>query len=133
MAYTPYVTVEEYEGMGYESFEGIEQSLLLASRHIDTLTFNRIIAIGFDKLTDFQKEIIKQVVSVQAMFEHENADEITNVLKGYSINGVTAQFGDGVGVQTLNGVTISRTNYKLLEQTGLCCRLARHLWHDTRI
>lgn len=132
MAYTPYVTVEEYIEMGYTQFDGLEQALVTASRHIDTLTFNRIVAIGFDNLTEFQQDIIKEITASQTEFEYENADEINSVLKGYSINGVTATFGDGVGVRTVDGVTISRMNYSILEQTGLCCRLAREIWRNTQ-
>lgn len=132
MAYTPYATVEDYEVLGLEEFDGIESALILASRHIDTLTFNRIVAMGFENLTEFQKDLIKQVVCFQAQFEYENADEINNLLRGYSINGVRADFGDGIGVQTVEGITISRSNYSLLEQTGLCCRLAREVWRNTQ-
>ena len=130
MAYTPYITVEEYIGMGFEAFDGLEKAIVIASRHIDTLTFNRIVAIGFDNLTDFQKDIIKEVVASQTQFEYENADQIYSLLKGYSINGVSADFGDSLGVETINGVTIPRSNYSFLNQTGLCCRLARFIWPD---
>lgn len=44
-------------------------------------------------MTAFQKETIKEVVCMQADFEYENADEINTILSGYSINGVSAQFG----------------------------------------
>ena len=128
--YTPYVTLEEYENMGFELFgeeDEVQRGLITASRHIDTLTFNRIVAIGFENLTEFQQDIIKEVTCRQAIFEYENADEIESVLSGYTINGVTARFGDGAGVQTVDGVTISRSNYSFLQQTGLCCRLARFI------
>ena len=128
MAYTPYATVSDYEALGLETFDGIEDALRVASRHIDTLTFNRIVAAGFDNLTEFQQDIIKEVTCRQAQFEYENADEINSVLSGYSINGVTARFGDGMGVQTVGGITIAKTLYSFLEQTGLCCRLARQIW-----
>ena len=132
MAYTPYATVSDYETLGLTTFDGLEDALRMASRHIDTLTFNRIVAAGFDNLTEFQQEIIKEVVCKQALFEYENADEIENVLQGYTINGVTARFGDGVGVKTMGGVTMSKSLYSILEQTGLCCRLARFIWRNTQ-
>ena len=37
----------------------IDKALLDASIHIDSLTYNRIRAVGFDNLTDFQQYIIK--------------------------------------------------------------------------
>lgn len=37
--------------------EQIERRLKQASRHIDSLTFNRITSRGFDNLTEFQQAI----------------------------------------------------------------------------
>lgn len=47
----------------------IDKSLRKASRHIDTLTFNRVNGLGFENLTDFQKDIIKEVTCELAEFE----------------------------------------------------------------
>lgn len=132
MAYTPYATYSDYTSLGLYEFgeeDAINNALKVASRHIDTLTFNRILgAGGLENLTDFQQEIIKEVTCRQALFEYENADAIESVLTGYTINGVTARFGDGVGVKTQDGVTMSASLYSFLEQTGLCTRLARYIW-----
>ena len=133
MAYTPYVTYSDYEDLGFEEFaseEEMNSALLQASRHIDTLTFNRIVAVGFENLTEFQQGIIKEVCCRQAQFEYENADALESVLQGYTINGVTARFGDGVGVMTDNGITMPTSLYSILEQTGLCCRLATYSWRS---
>lgn len=127
MPYTTYVTKEEY----LEDFEGraipgeeLEKSLKAASRHIDTLTYNRIVGRGFSSLTQFQKETIKEVVCLQAEFEHENADEIESVLSSYSINGTSVSFGSSWNVFTEYGIAMRKDVYALLCQTGLCCRLA---------
>ena len=119
--YTPYVTVEEYK-KNYSDIpdENIEKSLKKASRHIDTLTFNRIQGIGFDNLTEFQKEIIKEVTCELASFEYENEDVITSVLNSYSINGVSMSFGDSWNIKVLKGVAIPTELYETLSQTGLC-------------
>ena len=135
MAYTPYATYSDYTSYGFNEFgtqDEINNALRMASRHIDTLTFNRIVAMGFENLTEFQQDIVKEVVCRQALFEYENADEINSVLKGYSINGVSAEYGDSMGVKTQDGVTISKSLYSFLEQTGLCCRLARYAWRSTQ-
>ena len=58
MTYKPYLNVDEYTG-DIPSAK-LEKQLLQASRHIDVLTYNRIVG-NFDKLTEFQKEIIKEV------------------------------------------------------------------------
>lgn len=103
----------------------IEGFLLLASRNIDTLTYNRIVGQGVDNLTQFQREVIQEVVCRQAVFLYENQDEINTILSSYSINGVSAQFGSSWNVKIQNGVAMKKDVYSLLCQTGLCCRLAR--------
>ena len=128
MSYKPYVSKEEYK----DSYNGsvipdgdLERVLRQASRHIDSLTFNRIVAAGFDHMTAFQQETIKEVVCMQADFEYENADEINTILSSYSINGVSAQFGSSWNVFMEKGMAMKRDVYSLLMQTGLCCRIAR--------
>lgn len=128
MAYEPYVTPEYYR----ETYGGsqipeneLERALTQASRHIDSLTYNRIVGQGFSDLTAFQQDVIREVVCQQADFEYENADEINTILSSYSLNGASVQFGNSWNVYTEKGVAIRRDVYALLSQTGLCCRLAR--------
>lgn len=128
MAYESYVTPDYY----YSTYKGsmipeddLGKALRTASRHIDSLTYNRIVGRGFSNLTPFQQDVIQEVVCLQADFEYENADEISTVLQGYSINGVSAQFGSSWNVFTGKGVAMRRDVYALLSQTGLCCQLAR--------
>ena len=128
MSYEPYATPEYYTDTygGTLILENdIERALQIASRHIDSLTYNRIVGRGFSGLTQFQRDIIQDVVCQQADFETENADEINSILSSYSINGVSAQFGSSWNVFTDKGVAMKRDLYALLCQTGLCCRLAR--------
>ena len=124
--YTPYVSAEEYATMGHNAVPtaSLTEYLIKASRNVDTLTFNRIVG-HWDKLTDFQKEIIKEVVCQQADFLYDNKDAIASILDSYSINGVSMHFGTGFNVVIESGLPIQSTTYALLEQTGLCCRLAR--------
>ena len=128
MSYKAYVTPEyyldQYEGSIVPE-EELSKALKVASRHIDSLTYNRIVGRGFSSLTDFQQEVIREVVCMQTDFDYENADEINSVLSSYSINGVSAQFGSSWNVFTDKGVAMKRDVYTLLSQTGLCCRLAR--------
>lgn len=128
MAYEPYVDTAYY----FEMFKGsmipedeLQKRLVTASRHIDSLTYNRIVGQGFSNLTEFQQDIIREVVCQQAEFEYENADEISTVLSSYSLNGASVQFGSSWNVYTDKGVAMQRDVYALLSQTGLCCRLAR--------
>lgn len=128
MAYEPYATEDyyksEYGGASIPETE-LKKYLKTASRHIDSLTYNRIVGRGISSLTEFQQEIIRETVCRQAEFEYENADEISSVLSSYSINGVSAQFGSSWNVFTGKGIAMKRDDYTLLCQTGLCCQLAR--------
>lgn len=76
MAYEPYATPDyyrqEYCGKIVPEDE-LEKALRQASRHIDSLTYNRIAGRGFSNLTSFQQELIRDVVCQQADFETENA------------------------------------------------------------
>lgn len=128
MAYVAYVTPDYYK----ETYKGstvpedeLERALRQASRHIDSLTYNRIVGRGFSNLTEFQQEVIQEVICLQADFEHENADEISTILSSYSLNGASASFGSSWNVFTDKGIAMMRDVYALLSQTGLCCRLAR--------
>lgn len=105
--------------------DDLEKALRQASRHIDSLTYNHIVGRGFLSLTEFQQDIIREVVCQQADFECENADMIDSVLSGYSLNGASVQFGDSWNVYADKGIAMKKDVYALLSQTGLCCRLAR--------
>lgn len=115
------VYVKNYKGSIPE--ESVDAAIYDASRHIDSLTFNRIIAKGYDNLTDFQQEILSDVCKKQAEFEYENTDMINTILTSYSINGVSMGIdANGWNVFVQNGVVMQRSTYELLKQTGLCCR-----------
>lgn len=119
--YEPYLTVAEYIAAGGSiPQEEAESYLRSASRQIDSLTHNRIVAVGFAALTPFQQEIIKEVCFSMAEFAYENADLLSSALSSYSINGVSMQFGEGMNVACIGGVVLQRSTYDLLLQTGLC-------------
>ncbi len=115
---------KEYKGQILPENE-IEKSLKEASMHIDTLTYNRIVGKGFENLTKFQQDIIKEVVCKLADFEYENADLLKSPLNSYSINGVSASFSASWNIEIQNGVAIPKDYYSLLSQTGLTCRNLR--------
>lgn len=128
MAYMPYATPDYYQQEFRGSLipgENLEKALLTASRHIDSLTYNRIVGRGFSNLTEFQQDVIREVVCRQADFEYENADLIETVLSGYSLNGASVQFGRSWNIYTGKGIAMKKDVYALLAQTGLCCMLAR--------
>lgn len=128
MPYEPYASgtyyLNAYDGEEIPG-EHINKYLKQASRHIDSLTYNRIVGRGFSNLTEFQQDIIREVVCAQAEFEYQNKEIFDMVLSGYSINGVSMQFEESWNVSTQKGIPIRRDLYEQLCQTGLCCRLLR--------
>jgi len=103
--------------------EEAEKAVFIASRHIDSMTFNRIVGKGFGNLTEFQKEMIRYVACKQADFEKENEPLINSILSSYSLNGVSMGIDtNGWNVTVRNGVVMQADTYSMLEQTGLCCR-----------
>lgn len=128
MAYEAYADAAYYKdtyGGNILAEEIADKYLKQASGHIDTLTYNRIVGRGISSLTPFQQEIIQDVCCTQAEFEYQNKDIFDMILQGYSINGVSMQFGNSWNVTTQKGVPMRRDVYEQLSQTGLCCRLAR--------
>ncbi len=121
MKYEPYATITDYLEFGNGAIpqEQIEGRLRHASRQIDTLTYNRIVAAKFENLTEFQQGIIKESCCLLADFLYENADLLGSALNSYSVNGVSMSFG-GVTVDIINSVPIRRDIYALLTQSGLC-------------
>ena len=116
--------VQDFKGLTIPD-EAVSLYLKQASRHIDSLTYNRIVGKGFSNLTQFQQELIREVCCEQAEFEYENKDIFGMILQGYSINGVSMNFGNSWNVKIMKGIPIKRDTYEKLSQTGLCCRLAR--------
>ncbi|MGN1030095.1 MAG: hypothetical protein ACI4PQ_00665 [Butyricicoccaceae bacterium] len=125
---TPYAADTDLEEYGCNlEWENAEKWLARASRNIDTLTFNRIPARGgFDHLTEYQKDVIREVCCRLAEFERDNEDFIQSFVSSYSINGVSAQFGNGWNLRIESGVAIPAELYHLLQQTGLCVRTVNY-------
>lgn len=106
--------------------ENLKSALHQASRHIDSLTYNRIVGRGFSNLTAYQQDLIREVICQQAEFEYEYRDEINSALSSYSINGVSVQFAENTwNVFSTKGVAMRRDVYAMLCQTGLCCQVLR--------
>lgn len=125
----PYATLDDYETYAGPVQAGQDEmtmaALRRASRHIDSLTYNRIVFRKFENMTEFQQEIVKEVCCRLARFETENEDLIGSLLNGYSINGVSVQMTAGMTVFSAYGIVMPKELYSLLIQTGLGCRLAR--------
>ena len=94
-------------------------ALSAAQRDVDSMTYNRIRAIGVDRLTAFQQQMIKSAVCEQAKFRCVYADLLESPLQSYSINGVSIQFG-GTALAEYGGIKTTAHAAGLLRQTGLC-------------
>lgn len=128
MDYMPYATADYYKGIYQGDIvpeEQLDKALKQASRHVDSLTYNRIVGQGIDGLTPFQQEVVQEVVCQQADFEWQNREIFDMILQGYSINGVSMQFGESWNVAVQKGIPMRRDVYEQLCQTGLCCRMLR--------
>ena len=102
--------------------EEAEKALKQASRHIDILTYRRIAGVGFENLTPFQQETVKEVACMMADFESANASMINSLINSYSLNGASISFsGESANCQLVKGVVIQRDVYERLSLTGLTC------------
>lgn len=123
MEYTGYASETDYEILELTEFDEVENALKMASRHIDSLTYNRIVTTGFENLMEFQQDLVREVTCRLTEFEHENADVIESALSSYSINGVSMGFsGNSWNMVIQNGVVMPSHLYSMLQQTGLCVR-----------
>ena len=113
---------ENYKGL-LEDPDQLERYLEEASHDIDTLTYYRINRIGWDKLTDFQKEQIQRVCCRHADFKYTNADVFESPLDSYSINGVSMGFGNKSYYGIYNGIPMENTTYRMLLATGLASNI----------
>ena len=123
-----YAGIEYYKNTYKGNLEDAdaEKALEKASRHIDTLTYNRIVGIGFANLTEYQQGIIKECACLMADWETENKDYINSMLSSYSLNGASMSFsGNSASAVVTNGVAVSRDIYSHLQKCGLCTRSLR--------
>lgn len=102
-----------------------EKALRKASRHIDSLTYNRIVGRGFNHLSEYQRDIIRECCCEMAEFEYDNADVIDSVLQSYAINGVSMNFGESWNVKVESGIAVRKDIYANLQSTGLTSRILR--------
>lgn len=114
-----YLEPDEY--MGSIPQDELENRLRKACCAVDGFTFNRIVKTGFENLTEFQQELVREAVRLHADFIYDNADLLESPLSAYSISGVSMSF-DRSKIVTVNGVTTTSEVYGLLMQTGLCYR-----------
>nr|DAP54433.1 MAG TPA: Head Tail Connector Protein [Caudoviricetes sp.] len=98
--------------------EGIENKLERASDQIDTLTYNRINASGFNNLTEFQKDKVRKAICIHAEFIEQYGSYIDMPLSSFSAGSTSVSFN----ANKINGITTTQEVINYLKQTGLTCR-----------
>lgn len=123
-----YVTKEYY----YDTFGGgvipqneIDKCLKLAQEKIDDITFNRIVAIGFDKLTKFQQTKIQEAVCYQAdhIAKYGYNDENKQEVASYSVLDISVTPKEKTEKTEAEKNCMSEAAYNLIKKTGLASRL----------
>lgn len=120
----PYATKDDFFGIYPDtelSENQIRCALAAASVDVDSLTFNRITACGFDNLTDFQKEVVRTAVCRQAHFRVQNEELFGGSIASYSLNGASVTLDKSRLIAQGGAVTESDV-FSVLSQSGLCCR-----------
>jgi|SRR5690625_1515794 len=116
-----YATPEDYQkyGDGIIPDDDLEKALERASDQIDSLTYNRIVAKTFSRLTDFQQENIKKSVCRQADFFYKYGEYLDMPIDSYSAGSISMGFS---AVEGGGGIKTSESVVNLLGATGLTSR-----------
>ena len=123
MPYADWTYYSETYG-GTASEEEAEPMLERASDAVDSVTFSRINAIGWERLTAFQQDLVRKACCIQADFLMENGDAVETALSAYSINGVSLQFGNDALYKVVGGTAMDNRAYSMLQRTGLAALMA---------
>lgn len=112
---------DEFNGVKLPDDE-TEKYLKLAQEKIDSITFNRIVAIGFDNLTEFQKEKIKEAICYQAEYIFENGynNENNRDISSYSVLDISVSKDNSNSNKTIaQKENMSEIAYDYIHDTGL--------------
>lgn len=106
--------------------EEIEKYLKLAQEKIDSITYNRIIAVGFYNLTEFQKEKIKEAICYQAEYIYTNGynSEDNRDITSYSVLDISVSVDNSNSNKTIaQKNNMSEMAYDYIHKTGLDSKL----------
>lgn len=109
----------QYHGEAMSDNNTIGKLLSLAEIKVDEVTFNRIGAIGFANLTEFQQEKIRQAVCRQADYISENGYDDAGI-QSFSILDISITAKQGTKAYERAGMC--PVAFALLRQTGLMNR-----------
>lgn len=114
--------INEFQGTAIPN-ESLEKCLELAQEKIDSITFNRIVKIGFSNLTEFQQEKISKAICYQAEYIYENGYNAENSrnISSYNVLDISVSV-DNSKKSSAESLYMSEIAYDLLLKTGLMCR-----------
>lgn len=104
----------------------IEKYLMLAQEKIDSITYNRIVAIGFNNLTKFQQEKIKDAICYQAEYIYVNGynNEDNRDVSSYSVLDISVSVDNSNNNKTIaQRKNMSEMAYDYVHKTGLDSKL----------
>ena len=113
--------IDEFKGNKVPINE-IEKYLRLAQEKIDSITFNRIVAIGFNNLTKFQQEKIKDAICYQAEYIYVNGynNEDNRDVSSYSVLDISVSVDNSNSNKTIaQRKNMSEMAYDYVHKTGL--------------
>lgn len=119
--------VNDFKGVKIPSDE-IDRYLQDATEKIDSITCNRIVARGFDNLTEFQKEKVQKAVCYQAEYIFENGynDENKQDIASYSVLDISVNANTDKKKTQAEKKCMSERAYDLISKTGLNTRGFRY-------
>lgn len=115
-----YATSQDYLNYYTAVPDDFDRLAAKASRNIDTLTRCRINGIGWERLTELQRNAVTEVCCDMVQFMDENRELLDTPLSSYSINGVSMQFSFNPTVFVQGGIIMRQSTYGRLVTTGLC-------------
>lgn len=104
----------------------IEKYLQLAQEKIDSITYNRIVAIGFNNLTNFQREKIRDAICYQAEYIYVNGynNEDNRDVSSYSVLDISVSVDNSNSNKTIaQSKNMSEMAYDYVHKTGLDSKL----------
>ena len=119
-----YLTIEEFENMGGAK-DASPKLFSKAKDKINDLTFNRIEKIGFNNLTEFQKNIIIKSLNYLIKYYQDNPEVIENGvnISNYSVGDISVSLGgESSSNDALRLYGVPNDVYDCLKQTGLMRR-----------
>lgn len=120
-----YVDIEYYTSKFYgekliKNHVELKEKLLLASSKIDDVTYNRIVKTGFNNLTKFQQDKVKDAVCFQANYIVENGLDNDDIIS-YSVLDINVSVSNKETIASKLG--LSEMTYASLKPTGLMKRI----------